>query len=228
MTRRRGEGGFTLIEVLVACSVLAGMMALTWATASQTVKARKHFAAVDTRYREARVAMARIARDLSVAYLSANEDRSLLDARTYFHGESSGDVDTVTFSTLNHMRLYADTHESDQTVVSYYEGTDPDDKRLTSLFRRELRRPGNEQFASLPGEADVIFSDIEKLKLTYWDVQNQEWEDTWCTLSADGKANKLPDRVRIALTFKGEDGRDITLTTESRVYMQEVLQAYAN
>jgi general secretion pathway protein J len=223
-----GDAGFTMIEVLIACSIMAFMMFLAWSTASQTLKAKKHFGLVQDRYREARILLTRMSRDLSMAYLSANEDRTLLDPRTYFSGEASGEVDSITFSCLAHQRLYADVHESDQTVVSYYPGTDPDDRRKTDVFRRESRRLANEKLDAIPGESDVIFVDVAKLEITYWDAKNQEWKDEWDTQKAEGAANRLPDKVRIALTFRDENDKEVTLTTETRLFMQEVLQSYAN
>jgi general secretion pathway protein J len=224
---KRSQAGMTLIEVMVAIAVLALMMAIAWGTIIQTGRAKKHFGQVQDRYREARIALTRISRDLSMSYLSLNEDTSHLDRRTYFKADSMGSVDGVRFSTFAHTRLYADANETDQTIVGYYAGDDPDERGMTDLFRRELRRPGYEKFESMKGEADIVFRDIDKLELTYWDPINREWKESWDSTAAD-QANKLPDRVKIALTFRDENDREITLTTQARVAMQEALNGFAN
>ncbi len=218
----------TLIEVMVAIGVLALMMAIAWGTVVQTSRAKKHFGSVQDRYREARVALTRISRDLSMAYLSMNEDQSRLDRRTYFKGESSSGVDSVYFAAFSHTRLYADANESDQTVIAYYSGDDPDERSMTDVFRRELRRPGYEKFESMKGEADIVFRDVERLELSYWDPINREWKESWDSMAADGQANKLPDRVKITLVFRDENDKEITLTTQTRVAMQEALNGFTN
>ena len=95
-------------------------------------------------------------------------------------------------------------------------------------MRRETRRLGNEKFENLRGEADVIFTGIERFKLTYWDAKNQEWKDSWNTQAAEGAANRLPDKIKIVLTFVDENGKDVALTTETRIFMQETLASYVN
>jgi general secretion pathway protein J len=216
-----------LIEILIAISILALMMIIAWGTATQTMKAKKHFGAIQDRFREARSALARMTGDLEMAYISGNEDRTLNDVRTYFIGESSGDVNEIRFSTFAHQRLYADANEGDQTIVRYYSATDRDDPRKTNLMRRETRRLGNEKAQSLPGEADVIFSGVSKLKLSYFDVRANEWKDSWSTANIDSQ-NKMPDRVRVQLTFVDEEDKEITLTTQAKIHVNELLQFFAN
>lgn len=216
------------MEVMIALAILAVMMALVWGTVSQTGTARRRYGALADRYRVARAALNRVTRDLSMAYLSANEDRSLLDLRTYFKGDPAGDIDELTFSTLAHTRLYADANESDQTVVRYYAASDREDRRKTNLMRRELRRPGNEKFEQLAGEADILFPDIKSFEVTYWDWRDQDWKDSWDTQAIDGQPNRLPDRVKIVMTFVDEGDHEVTLTTQARINMTEVLNFYAN
>ena len=213
---------------MLAIAILAFMMAVGWGTMVQTARAKRHFEAVEDRYREVRVALARMVRDLSMAYISANEDRSLMEPRTFFVGESSGSVDTVSFTAFAHTPLYADANESDQTVISYFAGPSREDRGRTDLLRREARRTGNEKLESLPGETEVLFSGVVGLELAYWNVQNQEWQDTWSTQAQDGVAPHPPDRVRLKLTFLDDRGKETNVVTEVRIHVQETLQFYAN
>ena len=226
--RRDGQAGFTLMEVMIALAILATMMALVWGTITRTGAARRKYGAISERYRIARSALMRINRDLTMAFISQNEDMGAMDRRTYFMGESSGDVDTLTFSTLAHTRLYADANEGDQTVVRYYPAPDKENRRKTNLMRRELRRPGNEKFEMLPGEADILFPEIVKFEVTYWDWKDQDWKDEWDTQAADGPGFRLPDRIKVLLTFVDEGDHEVTLTTQVRTTMQESLNFYAN
>jgi prepilin-type N-terminal cleavage/methylation domain-containing protein len=229
-TPTRRAAGFTLLEVLISLAILGFMLVIAWGTIISTTKAKRHFEAVQERYRNVRAAEARIERDLSMAFLTENEDSTSVEKRSFFVGESSMSYDTVRFATLAHQRLMADANESEQAYIHYFTGPDPDDKQLTHLYRRETRRLANpnERWDTVPGDTDVLISGISKFKLSYWNLADKEWEETWSTLSADGKQGKLPDRVRITLAFEDERGQEVTFVTQTRVYMTEVLKGYAN
>lgn len=225
--KRRG-GGFTLLEIMVAISILALMMVVGWGVSNQITKAKKKYGAQQDRWREARLALSRMTRDFSMAYLSGNEDRSRDTTRTFFFGEEEGAIDTARFSTFVHTPLYADANESDQTTVTYSSEPDRENRSKTNLVRRETRRLTADKAEQAKGATEVLFSDVNKLELAYWDMRTREWRDAWSTSGADTNANKLPDRVRIKLTFLDENGKEITLTTQARIYLQEVISFYAN
>ncbi|HKA90060.1 MAG TPA: type II secretion system protein [Haliangiales bacterium] len=228
MTRR--NAGFTLVELMVAIAVLAVMMLFAWGSISQTVRAKKVFGAVQDRYREARNALTRIVHDVEMAYLSGNEDRTQVETRTFFVGESSGEVQSVRFSAFAHTPLYKDANESDQTVIAYYGAPDRDARGQENVVRRESKRMANqgERWDTAPAEAEILFTGVKKLKFTYFDVRANEWKDAWTTQGVEGSAGRVPDRVKVALTFVDENGKEITLTAQARVYLQEALNFYAN
>jgi general secretion pathway protein J len=223
----RSDKGFTLLEVMIAVTILVFMMAIAYGTITESSRARRKYGHEQDRWREARMAMTRISHELEMAYVSMNEDRSLMLVRTFFIGQGGGDVDSLSFSSFAHNHPYADAHESDQTIISYYPAADQDDSRVTDLMRRETRRLANDKPESIPGEADPVFTNVSKFKLSYWDARNQAWQDSWST-QADGAGTRLPDKVKIALTFVDDNGKPVTLTTESRVFLQEAVQNYAN
>lgn len=229
---RRRERGFTLIEVMIAVGVLALMMVIAWGTVVQTMRANKHFGAVQDRYREARNALGKMVADIQTAYVSANEDRTQQEPRTFFIGDASGDINSLRFSCFAHTRLYADANESDQTLVAYFSGPDPFIRGQTDLMRRETKRMANpqqgEKWDSVAGETDILFAAASKVKITYFDARDQSWKESWSTQGADSGANRTPDRVKISLSFVDEEGKEITLTTQAKVYMQEMVQFYAN
>jgi N6-adenosine-specific RNA methylase IME4 len=113
-------------------------------------------------------------------------------------------------------------------VVTYSSEPDQQDRSKTNLLRRETRRLSAEKADQTEGATDILFGDLAKLELAYWDVRTREWRDAWSTSGADANANKLPDRVRIKLIFLDENGKEVVLTTEARIYLQEVISFYAN
>ena len=106
--------GFTLIEVLIALSILAFMMMIAWSTTSNSAQAKKHFEAIEERNHEIRIAQGRMVQDISSAYLSANEDQNKQEKRTLFVGKAHGSVGELRFSSLGHKTLWAEANESER------------------------------------------------------------------------------------------------------------------
>ena len=84
----RSTAGFTLLEVMIAIGILTVMMTMAWSTLSSSAQTKKHFEALQERNHEIRLAMARMVSDLSMAYLSANEDQNAVHRRTVFVGKT--------------------------------------------------------------------------------------------------------------------------------------------
>lgn len=231
----RRQQGFTLIEVLIAVAVLGIMMMLAWTTIRGAVEAQRNLQVSQERDSEIRVGLARMVRDLSSAYISANEEQSVLERRTMFIGKSEGTVDELRFSSMAHSVLWANANESEQTVITYLSEADPDDRTLTNLVRRELRRPTNDASSRRdkePAELDVLVRDVERVKFEYYDWKDKSWKDHWDSTQADGERGRLPTRVRVTLEIEEEDADGdkevVKYVTQARVMLQEELRFYTN
>ncbi|MEZ4401702.1 MAG: type II secretion system protein GspJ [Kofleriaceae bacterium] len=220
MTGRAGSRrGMTLIEIMIAMAILGLMMTIAWATIKSASDARITFEALEERNQEVRMGMARLAHDLESAYLSKNEDTNLDNKRTMFVGEA----EKVRFSSFGHLTLWSDANESDQTLIAYFLDDDREDPRLDSLYRKELRRPSNENWERQPGELDVLIHGVEKLEFEYWNWSDKKWQNDWDSTKADGVGGRLPTRVRVKLTYKNPRGDLITVTTQARLLLEEPL-----
>jgi prepilin-type N-terminal cleavage/methylation domain-containing protein len=220
---RSPQSGLTLLEVMLAIAILVVMMTLAWKTVSNTSQTKKTFEAYEERNHELRMALGRVVRDLEHAYLSRNEDLSAAHPRTMFIAKSSMRMPEIRFSALDHSVLWADANESEQTVISYLSHDNPDHPGAVDWIRREQRRMSNEPPEGEPADYDVLVHDIVGAKLEFWNWKNNEWQDTWDTTQADGQKGWLPSRVRITLTVKGPDDKEVKLTTQARIWMQEVM-----
>jgi len=220
---RLGQAGMTLIEIMIAIAILSLMMLLAWTTTSNTFDAKRRYEALEDRNREIRNGLGRVVVDLESAYLSQNEDMNATDRRTMFIGKSGGHVPEIRFSSLSHRPLWADAHESDQTLIAYYAMTDKEDPSKTNWIRRESRRLSNKPWKQEPADVDVLIHDVEDVKFQYWSWEDQEWRDQWDSTAAEGQRNRLPTRVRITLTYKNVKGDDVKITTEANLLMQEPL-----
>ena len=221
---RRAQSGLTIMEVMIACAVLAFMMAMAWGTISSTARTKTTVMAYEQRNHEIRMALRRVVTDFESAYLSKNEDPNLASThpRTMFVGKSGSDIPEIRFSTLGHRPLWADANESEQTVISYLEHQNRESGK-TDWVRREQRRLSNENPEQEPAEFDVLLTDVEKVELEYWNWKNQEWQDTWDTMQSDGQRGLLPSRVKITITVKDLKGEAVKHSTQARVLMQEPL-----
>jgi prepilin-type N-terminal cleavage/methylation domain-containing protein len=221
--RRSPQAGLTLLEVMLAIAILVVMMTLAWKTVSNTSQTKKTFEAYEERNHELRMALGRVVHDLEHAYLSRNEDLNAAHPRTMFIAKSSMRMPEIRFSALDHSVLWADANESEQTVISYISHDNPDHPGAVDWIRREQRRMSNEPPEGEPADYDVLVHDIVGAKLEFWNWKNNEWQDTWDTTQADGQKGWLPSRVRITLTVKGPDDKEVKLTTQARIWMQEVM-----
>ena len=199
------------------------MMTLAWRTISNTSDARRSSGTYQERNHELRIALGRVVADFESAYLSRNEDANSNHPRTMFVAKSGSRVPEIRFSTMGHRVLWADANESEQTVISYLAVNAKDRAGQVDWVRAERRRPSNEPPEDEPAEYDVLARNIDKVELEFWNWKNLEWQDTWDTTQSDGQRGWLPSRVKITITIKDADGKDIKYTTQARIMMQEAL-----
>ena len=223
MMARKPQAGLTLLEVMIACAIMVVMMALAWRTISNTSDSRRTFEKSEERNHEIRMALDRVVRDFESAYLSRNEDITAGHPRTMMIAKARTPMPDIRFSTLGHRPLWADANESEQTVIWYMPHNNPDNRGQIDWIRREQRRESNQPPEEEASDFDVLVHDIAAVKIEFWNWKNLEWVDTWDTTQSDGQRGMLPTRVRITLIVKSADGKDIKLSTEARILMQEML-----
>ncbi len=222
---RRHARGFTLMEVMVAVAITA-LMGTVVAMAFQTGLTAKETVEADAdRYRQVRVAMNRMAREIGSAYVSDRFDlkrfRDQNDRPTNFIGER----DKLLFTTFSHQRLYTDVKESDQAVVEYFveSSTERDAKGRQDLKRRV--NPNVDDRMDRGGNTDVLFEGVKGLEFEYWNSEKKQWDDEWDTRRTELKA-LLPTRVRITVTAVDETGKEAKYTTQARIMLNTELPRY--
>ena len=68
----------------------------------------------------------------------------------------------------------------------------------------------------------MVAENVKKVELRYWDGKDCKedcWKDSWDTESVDGQPDRLPERIKISITILDDQGRDLTLTTQTKVMM---------
>ena len=201
----RRASGFTLVELLMAVAILAGVAMLIYSAFSGMKRSKEGIERVADRYREGRLAMRRLATELQSAYVSMHVpiDPNLMVVRTAFVGRKGSPADRLDFNAFANRRLDRDSHESDQCELSYFGSTDPDPHHggVVDLARRISKRPDLDPQKG--GRVDVLATDIDLFDLKYLDPLSGNWQDTWSTKDAIGQPNRLPLQVRVALVLNG-------------------------
>ena len=108
-----------------------------------------------------------MARELSMAYVSQDEDTSQPERRTRFVGKRHSDIDESLSPT-------SDISASTKTPTRATLRSCPIIRRAiattrskTNLMRRETRRLSNYKIDEQAGEADIVCDDVVKLKIDY-------------------------------------------------------------
>ena len=202
--QERRARGFTLVELLVAIVILSLISVLIYNAFASMKRSREGIERVDDRYREGRLAMARMTRELESAFISfhAPINTSLLVERTAFIGTTGTPADRIDFNSFSNRRLDRNSHVSDQCELSYFGSSNPDQPGVTDLARRVSTTLDLDPKKG--GRVEVLATDIDLFDLQYLDPMSGSWVDTWdTTQSITGQPARLPLQVRIVLVLNG-------------------------
>ena len=202
--RKRRRAGFTLVELLVAIVILSLISMLIYSAFASMKRSREGIERVDDRYREGRLAMARMIRELQSAYISLHApiNTALLVQKTAFIGTSGTPTDRLDFDSFSNRRLDRNSHVSDQCELSYFGSPNPELPGVIDLARRVSTTLDLDPKKG--GRVEVLATDIDLFDLQYLDPQTGNWVDTWdTTQSITGQPARLPVQVRILLVLNG-------------------------
>ncbi|MCC6527432.1 MAG: prepilin-type N-terminal cleavage/methylation domain-containing protein [Polyangiaceae bacterium] len=205
--RTPGTTAFTLIEVLVALAILAMMSLLIYGALDGLRRTSKAVATVDDRYSQGRLATTRMARELSMAFLSAHEPFAQVQVvrKTAFVGIADHPGGRVNFTSFSHRRLAHQSHESDQNELSYFLTRNPATGKQ-DLVRREAKHIDTDPAHG--GTVQVMAEDVERFELRYYDPVSASWLDSWDSTQAAGQFLRLPSEVSIVLVLGNAIGSD--------------------
>jgi general secretion pathway protein J len=196
--------GFTLVELLVAVVILASISLLIYNAFASMKRSREGVERVQDRYREGRLALTRMTRELQSAYISLQAPilASLMVQKTAFIATSGTPADRLDFDSFSNRRIDRNSHVSDQCELSYFGSSDPAHSGVTDLVRRVSTTLDMDPKKG--GHVEVLATDIDLFKLQYLDPVTNTWLDTWdTTQGVTGQPARLPVQVKIVLVLNG-------------------------
>ncbi|MCG8555114.1 MAG: prepilin-type N-terminal cleavage/methylation domain-containing protein [Proteobacteria bacterium] len=208
--------GMTLIEVMVALTILAIVSSLVYGGFAQTAFNKRRVEDQLDRYHEARMAVERMARELSMAFVSIHNspNPALRVVQTAFVGGGNADGSRIDFTSFSHQRLQRDVHESDQNELSYFVTAHPQDSSRKVLARREQARIDDDPRKG--GQSQILVDGVLDFELSYLDSQTGQWLKSWDSIQPAMQPNRLPLQVKILLTIASPHRKDkLTIGTRA-------------
>jgi type II secretion system protein J len=213
----RSAPGFTLIEVMIAVTILAGMALAMFGATTQILNTKDRVEERDESNHSVSFAMNRMAEDLNSAYIVKSADM----LGTKFEGEVAfkGKEDRLDFVNFNHLRFIQGAQESDSMEVGYYLAPDPDDPDLRILMRRESANVDKDPETG--GQAFPLLSGVKNMRFQYLPSDSDEFKAVWDTTSIEA-GGKLPRAVKVELEVRLPQEEEIrTFTTLAPIQMKE-------
>lgn len=220
---KTNERGFSLMEVMIAVSILTFIGMLTFGVFTNTMKSRDAAAEITSHYHSIRQAMLRMTREVSMAFLSIHKDCEDPRNDTLFALDRQGGGYRLDFTSFGHFRMRADANESDQNEVSYYVDRDPDDSKKRALMRRS--QPRIDEDPDEGGDERVLARGINRFEVEVYDDKQDRWIDEWDTRNLDFR-DRLPMFVRFTLKVDGLNGKEEIFTTKARVFLRDSISFF--
>ena len=122
--RERGfkmRRGFTLLEVIIATAVVGLIGVSIYGAVDRSFELKEEVAEYSERYRQAYVALDRMTRELSSAFVSNHVEQGEPRFETLFMGED----DEIRFTAFSNTVLRAGARQGDQETIAYRLDADP-------------------------------------------------------------------------------------------------------
>lgn len=211
--------GFTLLEVLIAVTILAVMSMMIWQITNNTYRGTEKASVYDKIYQHGRVALKKLVDDLSMSFLigpsmqGKNPDGTIT-FETSFVAEDQGETDTISFVSFSNIRYIKNEKKSDIVKIAYSVGECKDVEEKTKCLNRKENFELNKDIKDTGTEVAIAYG-VKRFNLEFYDSQKQEWRSAWSSTGPEYQ-NKLPRAVRITIAFNDpkNEGEEIAFTTD--------------
>ena len=213
------DSGFTLLEIMLAISILGLVVAMVTVALSGSINAIDATLQQEEIFFQAQVAMERISEDLGSALLTS--DREFIGQQ----GTSTDDQGILlSFSSLAHL-IFDPEHDSPGLGrISYAVQADPNHEGHLLLLRSDvLQRPQEEGKAGTEVEAYILANRLYSVGFTYYDQEGEQLE-SWDTTVPEGDEEaaaerRLPAAVTCRLEFWQDKEEERTAVFETSILL---------
>jgi general secretion pathway protein J len=205
--------GFTLVEVMVAASILALIMAIIYGAFAGSLKTMEISTEGGDCYRKARLILNHIAQEISCAYLPPEHENA--DIQYAFVGED-GEEDGLPRDTLSFISTALPVQGPVRGLkeIGYGITLDPETDEPALVMREDVT-PDDQ--VDVGGKSYLLDAGIWGLDFTFYDSRGRDWERWDSTASIFN--GKLPQRVQIAIYYKDAQGEPFSLATTAVIPM---------
>lgn len=242
MNRFTSKRGFTLIELMLAITILAIVMGIVFSSFASSRRAYEIVEGKSEVYQLGRAVLAQIADEINASYLFLDRGRitrGIFLSKNERMGEM--DQDTLWFTsfgadTLTGAMVPGAAPEETQMAIEYSAIVGPDNDRLY-LIRRLQPFMDVENFNPRPfngdptrfGQIAVIASETNPIdenlryvltgfNLMFRDGETLEWVEDWNVVE-EVTAGRLPVAVEIQLVFEDRYGKQLVFATRTEIPM---------
>lgn len=197
---RTKESGFTLLEIMLAISILGLVVAMVTVSLSGSINAIDATIEQGRLSYQAQVAMERITEDLGSALLT--NDREFIGGE----GSSTGDQGILlSFSSLAHLVFDPENDSPGLGRISYAVQTDQHHADHLLLLRSDvLQRPNEDGKEESEMEAFLLTDRLHSISFTYYDHTGEAQEHWDTTVEEDDEEAKAQRRLPAAVTCRLE------------------------
>jgi general secretion pathway protein J len=203
--------GFTLLEILLALSILATVLSTVFASYTGAFRLVSETESQAEIYQMARVALERVLEDLESFYLPEQSETSeAQEIEPLFEFANS----SLRFPSRAHLVFGKEDQSWGATEISYFvEESDGEEGKI--LYRQE-RQPWGGEETSEGGEGGLPLCErLASVRFSYLDAEGEETED-WDPSSED----EMPKLVSIAIEFLNPSDPETPLKFATSVALQ--------
>lgn len=197
MKKLYSQSGFTLLEIIIAISILAAMTItmteITTGIALSRDRANKR--------NEARhgisIGLSKIMDDVRQAF---HTQKKFQGRNNVFLSGFKGDSVSMNFSTMSNIHFVKNNRDTDQIHVGYELRSN--DRGSFDLVRRQTDYLVED--LEQGGRGFVLVPNVKEFTLEYYDSNKESWQGEWSTESISS-GGRLPQIVKVMMTVLGEN-----------------------
>ena len=211
--------GFTLLEILVAISIVGIIMAAVYGAYTSNMEGIQAARGNSQISQTARIIFDRMSKDLQSAYLGGGFSNRLALGMVAENREINGRAaDQIDFTALSHLPSTENGLQTDLCELGYPLKEDQDHGPFI-LYRRDSGIVDDDLGSG--GRVEELARMVAGLDIKFQGKSGSEFED-WNTFEEPHK-NTLPSLVQIRLILKDKQGREHTYITSVHPELAELI-----